>query len=99
VEKADYVTAAGQFEEACRLNKYNLLACLRLFELRGPQESGAIIRDKLVYLRLRLAVNPADLEAAVDLGRTAYAAQMYPLAADAFEYAAALYAWMTRRCR
>jgi hypothetical protein len=94
-EKTDYVTALNQFEEACRLNKYNLLACLRLTELRRPQESGVIIRDKLIYLRLRLAVNPADLEAAVDFGRTAYAAQMYTLAADAFEYAASLYAWMS----
>lgn len=94
-EKTDYTTALAQFEEAFRLNKYNLLACSRINELRGPQETGAIIRDKLIYLRLRLAVNPVDLEAIVDFGRTAYAAQMYPLAADAFEYAASLYAWLS----
>jgi hypothetical protein len=94
-EKTDYTTAQTQFEQAWRLNAYNLLACSRLAELRGPQETGAVIRDKMIYLRLRLAVNPADLEAVVDFGRTAYAAQMYPLAADAFEYAASLYAWLS----
>jgi tetratricopeptide (TPR) repeat protein len=95
VEKTDYTTALIQFEQACRLNKYNLLAWSRLAELRGPQESGAVIHEKLIYLRLRLAVNPADLEAVVNFGRIAYAAQMYALAADAFEYAASLYAWLS----
>jgi tetratricopeptide (TPR) repeat protein len=94
-EKADYTTALAQFEQACRLNKYNLLAYSRMVELRGSQETGAVVRDKLIYLRLRLAVSPADLEAVVDFGHTAYAAQMYPLAADAFEYAAGLYAWLS----
>jgi hypothetical protein len=94
-EKTDYTTALKQFENAWRLNKYNLLACSKLNELRVPEESGAAIRDKLVYLRLRLAVNPIDLEAAVEFGQTAYAAQFYTLGADAFEYAASLSAWLS----
>ncbi len=93
VEKADYATAIKHFEYAWQLNPYNLLACDKLHELRPPQADAAAISDKLICLRLKLAVNPTDLRAVVEFGQTAYSAELYELAADAFEYAASLYAW------
>jgi tetratricopeptide (TPR) repeat protein len=94
VEKADYAEATRRFEQACQMNPYNLLAGSKLLELHSQQTPAAAMDEKLVYLRLRLATNPADLQAIVEFGKAAYRARLYEPAADAFGYAAALCAWL-----
>jgi tetratricopeptide (TPR) repeat protein len=94
VEKTDYAGAVKQFEYACQLNPYNILANAKLLELRPQETPSATLNERLIYLRLRLTVNPTDLQAAVEFGQTAYRAGLYEPAADAFEYAAALYTWL-----
>jgi tetratricopeptide (TPR) repeat protein len=94
VEKADYTEAVKRFESACQLNPYNLLAGAKLLELRSQQIPTAAKNEKLTYLRLRLTANPTDLQAVIEFGQITYQMGLYVLAADAFEYAASLYAWL-----
>lgn len=91
VEKTDYPGAVKQFESALQMNPYNLVALGQLMQLLEPQTKNAEFIAKINWLRLKTAVNPADLQAVVELGQAAYRAGLYEIAADAFEYASELF--------
>ena len=91
VERADIASAVKQFEYAVQLNPYHVLAQAKLMELRRSQTANGEWTEKLNWLRLKLAVNPMDLQAAVEFGQAAYQAGLYQPAVNAFEYASNLY--------
>jgi hypothetical protein len=90
VETAD-PNAVMQFQKSYSSNKYNKLAFEKLSELIPEQISPAIY---LEHLRLVLAENPLNLEAALNFAQYAGQLQLYQTACEAYEYCADLFGYL-----
>jgi len=90
-EKADFQTAQAHLMQAYNSDKYNRLAFEKLAELAPEQFEPAAY---LEYLRLKLAENPLDMEAALAFAQYARSLELYETAADAYEYCAKLFAYL-----
>ena len=90
-EKADANAAQAYFMHAYSNNKYDKLAFAKLAELVGGRIKPAIY---LEHLRLALAENPLDMQAALAFAQYTERLQLYQTAADAYEYCADLFAFL-----
>jgi tetratricopeptide (TPR) repeat protein len=90
-EKADQNTALSFFKQAYDNNKYNRLAFAKLVELAPEQITPSVY---LEHIRLELAENPLDIEAALRFAQYAEKLQIYGLAADSYEYCADLFRFL-----
>jgi len=90
-EKADFKTAVYYLLEAYNSNKYNRLAFEKLVELALGQIEPAMY---LEHLRLRLGVNPLDMDAAAAFAQYTMNLQLYDTAADAYGYCADLFGYL-----
>ena len=91
IEKADLETAQFHLMRACNSNKYNKLAFAKLAELAPEQFKPAAY---LEHLRLALAENLLDIEAALAFAQYARSLELYETAADAYEYCAELFGYL-----
>ncbi len=91
-EKADSKDALFYLMQAYNHNKYNKLAFAKLAELVGEQIKPVV---RLEQLRLVLGENPLDIEAALAFAQYAEELQLYQTAADAYEYSADLFRFLT----
>jgi tetratricopeptide (TPR) repeat protein len=91
VEKADFDAAQFYFMQAFNNNKYNRLAFEKLLELAPQQIEPAMY---LEHLRLTLAENPFDIEAALGFAQYAERLQLYDTAADTYEYCVNLFEYL-----
>lgn len=83
--------AVVQFQKAYLDNKYNKLAFEKLSELIPEQISPAVY---LEHLRLVLAENPLNLDAASNFAQYAAQLQLYQTACEAYEYCADLFGYL-----
>jgi len=90
-EKADLETAKFYFLQAYNNNRYNRLAFAQLLELMPEQIGSATCLERL---RLALRENPSDIEAALAFAQYAERLQLYETAEAAYEYCAALFAYL-----
>ncbi|MFH1615312.1 MAG: hypothetical protein ABIG61_09545 [Planctomycetota bacterium] len=90
-EKANFEAARNLLGRAYNANNYNNLAFEKLLEL-APETITAKLYAK--HLRLALAANPMDINAAVAFARYAENLEIYDLAARAYEYAADLFGYL-----
>jgi tetratricopeptide (TPR) repeat protein len=90
-EKADFKTAVNCLIEAYNSNKYNTLAFEKLLELAPDQIGPAMY---LEHLRLRLSINPLDLDAAIAFAQYAQRIGLYETAMDAYGYCAELFGYL-----
>jgi tetratricopeptide (TPR) repeat protein len=90
-EKADSETARSYFLQAYAADKYNSLAIDKFIELADGQIEPAVY---LEHLRLSLAKNPMDLQAAMDFAQYSERLGLYPTAAGAYGYCADLFSFL-----
>jgi tetratricopeptide (TPR) repeat protein len=90
-EKADFETAQSHLMHAYNGNKYNRLAFAKLAEL-APEQFEPVAY--LEHLRLALAENALDIEAALAFAQYARSLELYETAADAYEYCAELFGYL-----
>jgi len=90
-EKADLETAQSYFMRAYNSNKYNRLAFAKLAELAPEQFKPPVY---LEHLRLALAENLLDIEAALAFAQYAQSLQLYETSANAYEYSAELFGYL-----
>ena len=89
-EKADTELAKSYFLAAHDNNKYNRLAFAKIAELMPDQVTPAAY---LEHLRLNLAENPMDIEAALAFAEYSLKLGLYEVAAGTYEYCADLFTY------
>jgi hypothetical protein len=90
-ERGDVRGAADRFAAASKLNPYNELACSKLAEAGQGKLSPSFYAGQL---RLAMAKNPLDLQAALAFAAFMEGQESYVMAASAYEYAADLYLYL-----
>jgi len=90
-EKADANSAISHLISAHSKNKYNQLAFEKITELIGQPIKPSIY---LTHLRDSVTLNPLNLDSALAFARQAEIAQLYELAADAYQYTAELFTFL-----
>lgn len=94
-EKADSKAAIFYIMQAYNHNKYNKLAFAKLAEFVGVMGEQIKPVVRLEQLRLVLGENPLDINAALAFAQYAEELQLYQTAADAYEYCADLFRFLT----
>lgn len=93
-ETANLDEAAKNYQQAWYYNKYNQRAFLRLDEILQKQGRGLSAADYATSLRLAMDVNPLDLENVLAFAEYCQRLSIYDVAAQTYEYAAELFAYL-----
>jgi len=91
LERKELEPAKYYLVQACKNNRFNRVAFDKLAEL-APSEIGPA--TNLEHLRLLVRENPLDLKAALDFAGYAERLQLYDVAAQSYEYCAALFRYL-----
>jgi len=92
IEKADVNSAQYYLLKAYSLNKYNAVALDALVSLLGSQIDSAAY---LEHLRLMIAENPMNIEAAMAFAEYCEKLQLYDIAAESYQYCAELFNYIS----
>ena len=88
IEKSDTPSAVNDFMTAYSLNPYNQLAFSRYWELTADTDAALPPASVIVQMRTALAIDPYDVDAAVQYADALLHFQLYETAAGAYAYAA-----------
>lgn len=91
IEKGDASSCVSQLFNAYTLNPYNPMASSKLIELSTEENRIFPLSSQLIDARMRLDINPYDLESAIYYARLLKQTQLYAPAANAYEYAGAVF--------
>ena len=95
IEKGDFKNARTSFEQAYFYNKYNQLAFARIEELLGKEGQALPPAAYAINLRRAISINPLSIEAALGFARYCEEVGVYDVAAEAYEYAADLFEYLS----
>ncbi len=95
IEKADFENARTSFEQAYFYNKYNQLAFARFEELLGKEGQALTPAAYASNLRRAININPLSMEAALGFAQYCEEVGVYDVAAEAYEYAADLFEYLS----
>ncbi len=95
IEKADFENARASFEQAYYYNEHNQLAFARFEELLGKE--GQALKPAAYASNFRRAINtnPLSMEAALGFAQYCEEVGVYDVAAEAYEYAADLFEYLS----
>jgi len=94
-EKADFENARTSFEQAYFYNNYNQLAFARFEELLGKEGQALKPATRASNLRRAININPLSMEAALGFAQYCEQVGVYDVAAEAYEYAADLFGYLS----